>query len=155
MSVPSRRQSAPLPDCVTDVLVELHVPDFVAAELFYGELGFRVVRREPRYLVMRRGASVINFFGGDAEVASHSYFGTFPSTTKRGYGVELIIFVDDLDAVFSCACALKTVVAPPCLRPWGCRDFRLEDPFGYYLRISERYDALSRATPELMEESMS
>lgn len=127
---------------LTDLLVELHVPDFGRAEAFYGSLGFSPVRREPRYLVMRRHATVINFFGGDEAVAQHSYFGAFPDSTKRGYGVELVIFVENLDAAHETVAAIARVVTPPQSRPWGCRDFRIEDPFGYYLRISEPYPAI-------------
>ena len=53
----------------TDVFVELHVPDFEKGKEFYGKLGFGVVWEREKvenkgYLVMRRGASVLNFFCG-------------------------------------------------------------------------------------------
>lgn len=126
---------------LTDLLVELHVPSFEPVEQFYGTLGFTPVRRETRYLVMRRERTILNFYGGDAAVGEHSYFGSYPHDTKRGYGVEIVIFVSDLDAVFDVAHQVAKVLAPPARRPWGCRDFRIEDPFGFYLRISEPYDA--------------
>ena len=63
----------------TDVFVELHVPDFEKVKEFYGKLGFGVVWEREKvenkgYLVMRRGASVLNFFCGTEEVFNHDYF---------------------------------------------------------------------------------
>jgi hypothetical protein len=28
------------------------------------------------------------------------------------------------------------------MQPWGVKDFRIEDPFGFYLRITERHNIL-------------
>jgi hypothetical protein len=32
------------------------------------------------------------------------------------------------------------IVQPLQLKKWGRRDFRIVDPFGFYLRITERYE---------------
>jgi catechol 2,3-dioxygenase-like lactoylglutathione lyase family enzyme len=134
----------------TDVFVELHVPDLRAAKAFYRRFKFAVVREEAAkdgdgYLVMRRGSSLLFFWGGTKAVREHEYFRRFRSARKRGYGVELVIPVDDLDAAYRAAVAANCVVAEPQTRAWGSRDFRAEDPFGFYLRFTERHDPTRRS----------
>ncbi len=136
----------------TDVLVELHVPDLRAAKAFYRRFRFTVVREETSddadgYLVMRRGSSLLLFWGGTEAVGEHEYFRRFRNVRKRGYGVELVIPVDDLDAAYRAAVAARCVVAEPRIRAWGARDFRAEDPFGFYLRFTEPHDPTRRAAP--------
>jgi predicted enzyme related to lactoylglutathione lyase len=54
-------------------------------------------------------------------------------------GVELVLEVDDLDAEFeSVRQAGGEVTEGISEQPWGLRDFRICDPDGYYLRITER-----------------
>jgi lactoylglutathione lyase len=136
----------------TDVLVELHVPDLRAAKAFYRKFKFAVVREETAdagdgYVVMRRGASLLFFWGGTKAVRDHEYFRRFRGPRKRGYGVELVIPVDDLDAAYRAAVAAKSAVAAPRLRAWGARDFRAVDPFGFYLRFTEPHDPTRRSAP--------
>jgi lactoylglutathione lyase len=129
-------------------LVELHVPDLWLAKRFYGRLGFRVARFEPPdrddgYLVMRRGDAILCFWGGTGAVRRHEYFRRFPRTAKRGYAVEIVIPVDNIDQAYAAAKRGRCVVEERRLRPWGARDFRIEDPFGFYLRITEKHDVLA------------
>lgn len=126
----------------TDVLIELHVPDLAVAKRFYRRFGFSVDREEDArdgdgYLVLRRGESVLCFWGGTPAVREHPYFRSFRTTRKRGYGVEIVVPVDDLDAAYRIARAAKCVVEPLALQAWGARDFRIEDPFGFYVRFTE------------------
>ncbi len=59
-------------------------------------------------------------------------------------GVELVLEVDDLaDELERVQRADWPLVEDLQARPWGLRDFRLLDPSGYYLRISERRAATS------------
>ena len=138
----------------TDVFVELHVPDLGAAKAFYRRFKFAVVREEVAdggdgYLVMGRGSSLIFFWGGTEAVRDHEYFRRFRGVRKRGYGVELVIPVDDLDEAYRVAVTAKCVVAQPRTRAWGARDFRAEDPFGFYLRFTEPHDPTRRSVPRL------
>jgi len=125
---------------LTDVYIELHVPDFKKAIEFYSRLGFKLLWRTEDYLVMRRKRSVLNFYGGSQKVYSHSYFGRFKKTTKCGYGVEIIIPVDRVELIYSSVRKFAKIVQPLQLKKWGRRDFRIVDPFGFYLRITERYE---------------
>ncbi len=125
---------------LTDVYIELHVPDFKKAIGFYSRLGFKLLWRTEDYLVMRRKRSVLNFYGGSQKVYSHSYFGRFKKSTKCGYGVEIIIPVDQVGRLYNSVRKFAKIVQPLQLKKWGRRDFRIVDPFGFYLRITERYE---------------
>ncbi len=125
---------------LTDVYIELHVPDFKKAIGFYSRLGFKLLWRTEDYLVMRRKRSVLNFYGGSQKVYSHSYFGRFKKSTKCGYGVEIIIPVDQVGRFYNSVRKFAKIVQPLQLKKWGRRDFRIVDPFGFYLRITERYE---------------
>ncbi len=124
----------------TDVYIELHVPDFEKAIRFYTRLGFKLQWRTEDYLVMRKNRSVLNFYGGSKRVYTHSYFRRFKKSTKRGYGVEIIIPVNRVQAFYQKVRRFAKIVQPLQLKKWGRHDFRIVDPFGFYLRITERYD---------------
>ena len=133
----------------TDVLLELHVPDFEKVKEFYGKLGFEIVwERKPEgkkgYLVIKRGKSVLCFWPGNEEVWNQEYFYQFPKDTKRGYGVEVVILVEDIEALYKKVKEFVEVVEELKTKPWGLKDFRIIDPFGYYLRFSEPYDVLDK-----------
>ena len=97
-------------------------------------LGFDVVRDErdadPPYLAMTRGVVHVGAVAGppipDAGVR------------RPPVGVELVLEVDDLDGEHSRIRATGwPLVEDLIARPWGLRDFRLQDPDGYYWRVTE------------------
>ena len=135
---------------LTDVILELHVSDFDKVKDFYGKLGFKKVWEYPAkgqsgYLVIKRKDSILCFFCGNEEVYNHPYFKKFPKTTVKGYGVEIAIYLSDvkdvkIDDYYQQV--IKTIgkdciVEPLKLKPWGSKDFRIIDPFGYYLCFRE------------------
>lgn len=128
----------------TTTQIELHVPDFQKVKHFYGSIGFQVVRENPiggenGYLVLQLEENFICFWPGTDAVYNHPYFKQFPKETIHGYGVEIVINVNNLDAVYKKAEQLNAVVEKIKKRPWGPKDFRITDPFGYYIRISENH----------------
>ncbi len=123
----------------TDIFIELHVPDFRKAIPFYRILGFRIARKEKDYLVMKRGQSMLNFYGGSGKVYNQDYFRNFPDKTKRGYAVEIIVQVENIQKFYEKIKGMVKVVQPLRKRKWEAYDFRIEDPFGFYLRITEVY----------------
>ncbi len=133
----------------SDVMLELHVPSFEEAKRFYGDLGFKVVwERKPKnregFLVMRRDASVLNFYCGNEHVYEHIYFRRFPKNTKRGYAMEIIIPVDDIKKLYKQVVKKhKDKTTRPLKKRFTRPDFRMVDPFGFYLRFVERYDWVS------------
>jgi uncharacterized glyoxalase superfamily protein PhnB len=136
-----------------DLIVELHVPDFDPIREFYGQFGFIQAQYDPAtdndlgYLVIMRedrtGRAEINFFGGRPEVAEHGYFSQFPATTPRGYGVEITVPVEDVEDLWNrvgCKLSPDQISQPLRLKQWGKRDFRVADPFGFYIRFTELVD---------------
>lgn len=130
-----------------NVLLELHVPDFEKVKEYYGKLGFEVVwERKPEgfkgYLILKMGDNILCFWAGNEHVYEQTYFKKFSKNTKRGYGVEIVIMVDDVERYYSKVKGFANVVEELVLQPWGLKDFRVEDPFGYYLRITTKHDIL-------------
>jgi len=130
-----------------NVLLELHVPDFEKVKEYYGKLGFEVVwERKPEmfkgYLILKMGNNILCFWVGNEHVYEQPYFKKFPRDTKRGYGVEIVIMVDDVEEYYSKVKGSANVVEELVLQPWGLKDFRVEDPFGYYLRITTHLNIL-------------
>lgn len=139
---------------LSNIILELHVPDFEKVKDFYEKLGFKEVWEYPPkdqtgYLVMQRGDSILAFFCGNKEVYNHSFFKRYPKNTVRGYGVEVAIYIPDIDIdtyYKNVASKIdKTQIAQPLeVKPWGSKDFRLVDPFGYYLCIREPSNILHK-----------
>lgn len=130
--------------------LELHVPDFEPIKDYYGKLGFEVVwERQPEedkgYLVIKMENTLICFWSGTDAIYNQTYFKRFPKDTPRGYGVELVIMVDDIDSFHEKVKDFANVVEPLVMRPWGIKDFRAADPFGYYLRFTGKHNILDNA----------
>lgn len=126
------------------LVLELHVPDFKEVKEFYGKLGFKVASEQPigenlGYLVMQRDRTFINFYGGDDRVYGHSFFKDIPRSTHRGYEVEITVVVDDVETYYnSIQDGIRdSVVQPLVTKRWGIKDFRLRDPFGFYVRFTD------------------
>ena len=127
--------------------LELHVPNFDVVREFYSKLGFVIVwEREPEeykgYLVMKKDADVICFWGGNEDIYTHEYFGKYSPETPRGYGVELVLQIADLETYYKQVQTFAEVVEPLQMKPWGLQDFRIIDPLGYYIRITSPHDIL-------------
>lgn len=126
-------------------ILELHVPDFDVVKSYYFGMEYHVLwEREPEgrkgYLVMQREAHVLCFWGGNGEIVHHEYFGNFPSGSRPGFRVEIVIMVSGIEDFFARVKERANVVESLHLKPWGVRDFRCADPNGFYLRFSERHD---------------
>jgi uncharacterized glyoxalase superfamily protein PhnB len=134
-------------DTSNNLQLELHVPDFEMAKDFYGKLGFEVVWKRQKgdagdYMVMNRKGTIINFWPGNKHVWEQPYFKDFPKDTKRGYGVEIVFNVENVTEYYEKVKQFAKIVEPLKKKPWGLYDFRLEDPFGFYLRIGEPHNIL-------------
>ncbi len=131
----------------SDILLEFHVPDFTLAKDFYQKLNYEVAWEKPNtgtdngYLVMRNGQSILNFYCGNDNVYHHDYFGKFPNTTPRGYGVEIIIPISDIRSFYT---KFREIFPKNVVKELNDKytklDFRAVDPFGFYLRFVERYN---------------
>ncbi len=135
-----------------NLLLELHIPDFQVAKDFYSQLGFAVViedaptEKDGGYMSMKRsdelGDTLIGFYGGDERVYGHSFFKRFPQDTQRGYAVEVTVPVKNVEDFYTKVLEtskdfivreLKEVKDHDLV--W--KDFRMVDPFGFYLRFTD------------------
>lgn len=132
---------------ISNVLLELQVPDFEKVKDFYGKLGFEIMwERKPEgfkgYLVIKLENNLLCFWAGNENVYEQDYFKKFPKGTPRGYGVELVLMVSDLEKYYESIKNKIEVFEPLQERPWGLKDFRIADPFGFYLRFTSLHNIL-------------
>ena len=133
----------------------MHVSDFARVRAFYSMFGFEELSYDPTssggsnlgYLVLQRedtiGRTMINFYGDKPEVAKHAHFGQFPDTTLRGYGTEITVPVEDVTTLWEKVkdkIAKEQIAQELIKKRWGKSDFRVVDPFGFYLRFTELVD---------------
>lgn len=138
-----------------NLVLEIHIPDFEKARQFYAIFGFKQTYYEPvsekkgtpGYMVLKRedkiGDTLINFYGGNESVSKHIHFNRFPSNTPRGYGVEITIPVSDVNKLWGLInkkLAATHISEPLRKKSWGKKDFRVIDPFGFYVRFTELVD---------------
>ena len=119
---------------------EIFPSDLDATADFYTRvLGFRIAadqrhQRQPYLTLERDGVRI-----GAAYRQDHGH----QEARCPPIGVELVLEVDDLtdelDRVQRAGWPLQEALQA---RSWGLRDFRLLDPGGYYLRITERRAAM-------------
>ncbi|MGB8347606.1 MAG: VOC family protein [Ktedonobacteraceae bacterium] len=58
---------------------------------------------------------------------------------QRGSGVEIVLLVDDIDAIYQQAQQAQSDIARPIANyPWHMRQFWLRHPDGYLLRPAQR-----------------
>lgn len=119
---------------------ELFVRDPERSARFYEEaLGF-VVRTTSRgagsdYTELVNGAVCIGI-GRLASLSENHHFGG-RAGGRRGVGVEIVFEVQDIIEYERRARAADAVFERLQRRPWGRRDFRVLDPDGYYVRVTE------------------
>ena len=136
-------------------MLELHVPDFNVVRSFYNVFGFDEILHDPTsgggsdlgYMVLKRkddiGDTSINFYGDKDSVAKHAHFSDFPSNTLRGYAVEITVPVSNVEDLWNkVKINLKPeqISQPLELKRWNKKDFRVVDPFGFYVRFTELVD---------------
>jgi len=137
-----------------DIMIELHIPDFELAKDFYADFGYQVVwEKKPEekkgYLVMRNNDSILNFWCGNEQVYEQSYFKRFPKNAPKGIGVEIIIPVGNIKETYGIAEKKhQDKIVGELKERYGKLDFRLLDPFGYYLRFVERNDWVNNRDKE-------
>jgi catechol 2,3-dioxygenase-like lactoylglutathione lyase family enzyme len=122
--------------------MELFVDDLDASVAFYVDvLGFRVERRDPGYVSIRRGGVVLGL-GPVAKLPEHGEGAGFTRqrlAAGKGAGVEIVLELDGVDDVIALYEHSRTrvrIAEGLERRPWGLVDFRLTDPDGYYLRVT-------------------
>lgn len=129
--------------------IELHVPDFNITEKFYNKLDFKTIwRRNPEseikdenaYMVMQSPHEIIRFWCGSNAIYNQSYFKKFAEDTPKGVGVEIIIQSENLHTLYKKFTETPHLITPLKIRPWHLEDFRIIDPWGYYIRVTTPHD---------------
>ncbi len=105
--------------------------------------------KEQGYLTMTRkddtGSTMLNFYGGDERVYAQSFFKQFPKETPRGYEIEITIPTSNIEGLYKQIYPkLKNNIVRELVElgdhghKW--KDFRMVDPFGFYLRFTDLID---------------
>jgi catechol 2,3-dioxygenase-like lactoylglutathione lyase family enzyme len=123
---------------VSGLRMELFVHDMDVAIHFYcGVLGFLLVRQDEGYASVRSGNVVIGLGPVAKLPETEGYFTRERLAADRGLGVEIVLEVDDIvgfhDRIRSAGYPIFEALQE---RPWGLTDFRIVDPDGYYLRLT-------------------
>ncbi len=50
--------------------------------------------------------------------------------------------IEDIDTFYVKAKSFTKIVEELQVKPWGLKDFRIEDPFGYYIRFTQPHNIL-------------
>jgi len=122
------------PRTITESTFELFVSDPDASAVFYAILGIGVAHRNSSgYTTLREGSTVIAL----SPVPWWLPVGWLGFLRYPPIGTEIVLYTDRLEGLRA---ALDKAGYSPggiALQPWGDRDFRIVDPDGYYVRVSE------------------
>ena len=123
------------------VRFELFVADRSATIAFYTEvLPFRVIVESQQYTRLECGDVTIGI-GQISDLPATTDgegFSRAKLANHRGAGVEIVLETTELSDVHQRVVEAGWPLAEPLQeRPWGLVDFRIADPDGYYLRITD------------------
>ena len=115
--------------------IEIFPGDLDATVDFYTHvLGFRIDKddrgSDQPYVALRRGTVLLGAARRDDAVDLES--------RRPPCGTEIVLEVDDVVAERDRVASVWPLVQDLTSRPWGLTDFRILDPAGYYLRVTER-----------------
>jgi uncharacterized Zn finger protein/catechol 2,3-dioxygenase-like lactoylglutathione lyase family enzyme len=128
--------------------VEICVSDFEQSiQWFESVLGFRVVARdEDEYAELRRGETDIQLASDSAPYWETERPRLLPPG-QRGSGVEIVLVVDDVGAVYRQAQqAHADIVRELADYPWHMRQFWVRHPDGYLIRPAQRILSVNTGT---------
>ena len=119
---------------LVDAKFELFVTDAPESIRFYEALGFSLAQQKPDgYATMRSADTVVAL----SPVPWWLPLRVVGVLRRPPIGTEIVFYVDDLEALRERLVAAGYDPGPIALQSWGDRDFRITDPDGYYVRVSE------------------
>lgn len=128
------------PDEMT-LRLELFTSDIQKTARFYQDvLGFELLpSSNTSYQPIRKGSVVLGI-GSLQSLSEGHYFNPSRPETRFGYGVEIVLEVEDVQQAFEKARLTGTQLEGGLMeRPWGLIDFRVVDPNGYYIRVTSKH----------------
>ncbi len=128
--------------------VELCVSDFEHSITWFEHvLGFRVVARDANeYAELSRGETSLQLAADDAPYWKPERPRLLPPG-QRGSGVEIVLLVDHVDAVYRQAQQARAdIVRPLAEYPWHMRQFWVRHPDGYLIRPAQQILSVNPAT---------
>lgn len=121
--------------------LELFTSDMEKSVDFYtGILDFRMEGTviNHSYQPVNKGNVALGI-GPLNKLSENHHFNPKNSTIQKGYGVEIVLEVENITEVYEQVKSRGYPVHSPLkTQPWGLTDFRLVDPDGYYLRITAK-----------------
>jgi catechol 2,3-dioxygenase-like lactoylglutathione lyase family enzyme len=123
-----------------DMRLELFVTHLPTSLDFYSRvLGFRVVHSSPDGYTSLVNGNVRLGLNARTVLERDQHPIRFEAGEQPGKGVELVLEVEDVAAVYAYAQAQNWPISSDLrLQAWGLTDFRVLDPDGYYWRITSR-----------------
>lgn len=121
--------------------LELFTDDMEATVNFYKNvLGFQSLKKSTNtYQPIRRGEVILGI-GLLKSLGDDHYFEPNEPTTKFGYGLEIVLEVDNIHSIYNKVKSSGVkILANLKKQPWGLTDFRLTDPNGYYVRVTSKH----------------
>ena len=116
----------------------------MAADFYSRILGFQCDSEAGPYIRAVSGAVRIGIIGQSTLPGTH-HFRSEALKGQKGVGTEIVLEVENVDALYERVVKSGYEIREELMkRPWGLRDFRIVDPDGYYLRITERAAAVER-----------
>jgi lactoylglutathione lyase len=114
--------------------IEIFPSDLQAFIDFYSNvLKFKLIKQVDDYAYLQRD----NIFIGAVETASADTVEEREKYRQPNKGVEIVFEVDDLEAQRDHVAGQWRLHKDIELQPWGLRDFRIIDPDGYLIRVTE------------------
>jgi hypothetical protein len=126
----------PSGDVYTESKFELATSNVSRDVAFYSALGFKVVARTSYgYVTLKSGPVVIALDPSEIRPDDPA---SLSKLRQPPIGVEIVLYTrQNLKEMHARLSGLGMKPGPIRLQPWGVSDFRLTDPGGYYIRISE------------------
>lgn len=119
---------------VLDAKFELFVTDVPESIRLYEALGFSLAQQKPDgYATMRSADTVVAL----SPVPWWLPLRVVGVLRRPPIGTEIVFYTDQLEALREQLLAAGYQPGAIAVQPWGDRDFRLTDPDGYYIRVSE------------------
>ena len=131
--------TAPVAPAGMTVRFELFVKDTHASVDFYTRiLGFQADTDSGSYIQARCGSVKIGICD-QATLPEDHHFSPKALQGPKGVGTEIVLEVENLEAIYERVRKSGYAIHDELTKkPWGLRDFRIVDPDGYYLRITEK-----------------